>query len=1060
MPFPPCNPAKHQKTLGERYLMIKMPKWVLKLLCLTIVIPQGLVISTPTTTYSASKFEGHSAEALLEKWAERGLLKWATDRGIQPDQALTRSELIALVNNVMGFREKKPGYYSDIPDKAWYKSDMERAAFIGYAPTFTNENQQKEAKPEQLVSRQDAAFMIGSIFSYKSGSTGEDLPALFTDANEIAKYAYLPISELVNRGYITGYSDKTFRPNADFTLAEAVTLLNAAAGDLLNKEGTYTSSFSNNVTINRSGVTLSHLQIEGDLYLTEGIGSGKVTLDNVIVKGKTFVRGGGEHSIKLIDTKLNGKLIIEKRDHKTRIVAEGATLIPITELYSGARLQAVDNAIQPFNQISVMGEAAGTDVELMGNFDEILINANARATLKKGTINHLKVSSEAKDSKGAVTPFVLATSKESSIATLTAEAPVIVVGLGNIANVVAKVSNVTLEQRPSHWEILSGGSIYMPGLFANGEFDEISAKNNAYTDPGQSVVVQAAESLSLGKGLNMVASNMELPLLSENGVKISWISTHPEVIDSEGIINRPETGRSDRDVLLIATISQGDSQAIKSFNLTIKAHSYKQIDSFIYDGYKATLDQAKNLVLLFLPKGSDLNSNTLTFSTSGNVFLINGQEITNGEEYSLAAEQMIKIVGWDGESREYRLVVDIVDTGLPTVILNTDKHKAVDKDKKVASTMVIKDGNKQTYGKGLFDGEISIKGRGNTSWGMPKKSYAISFPKPTEILDMPQEEDWVLIANYADKSLMRNYAAYTFGSSLAGMAYNPKMRYVELFLNGEYAGNYLLGEKIKISANRVSIHKMNTSDISGESLTGGYLVEKDEMSRIEQDDVYFETGKVSGSNVFAIKEPKSDKITPEQINYISNYFQEAENVLYSDNFTDAETGYAKYFNVDTIIDWYLANELFKNVDAKFVSSVYLYKDNNGKIAMGPIWDFDIAAGNINYNGGDDPEKFTIKNATWISRFFKDPVFVQRVKSRWNEIKGNQVVTLMQLIERTSVELERSQQSNFQRWPILGVYDWPNADGYEQRTTYASEVLYLKDWLAKRIDWLDSAFNKL
>lgn len=128
--------------------------------------------------------------------------------------------------------------------------------------------------------------------------------------------------------------------------------------------------------------------------------------------------------------------------------------------------------------------------------------------------------------------------------------------------------------------------------------------------------------------------------------------------------------------------------------------------------------------------------------------------------------------------------------------------------------------------------------------------------------------------------------------------------------------------------------------------------------------------------------------------------------------------------------------------------------------MGPLWDFDIGGGNINYADCDDPEQFYIKNAEWISRFFEDPKFVQRVKERWTEIKGNQLPAMFSLINQTSSTLELSQRYNFEKWPVLGMDIWPNPDGWQDRITYDSEVDYFINWLTKRIQWLDDAFLKM
>jgi len=574
-------------------------------------------------------------------------------------------------------------------------------------------------------------------------------------------------------------------------------------------------------------------------------------------------------------------------------------------------------------------------------------------------------------------------------------------------------------------------------------------------------VDKAIEELTLGD-LSFVIADIELATEGEYGTAIAWQSDNPRVISVNGEIGqvtRPNVGGADEVVKLTATVSKGAAQENKTFTVTVKAKVTKELRSFSINGYNAVINQSGATVKVFVPKSTDLSTASLGFTYSGDKVLINGTEVVAGGVYPLTKQNEIAVVS--GDVRKYTLIIDEVNSALPTVIINSQGRSVIDRHLKADGTMVLLDekGLKSSKSLSLYDGAITIKGRGNSSWSMPKKSYAITTDKKTKLLDMPKDDDWVLIANYADKTLMRNYTAYQFAASL-GMEYSPRMRFVELFLNGEYLGNYLLGEKIKISENRLAINKMSADDKSGEDITGGYLIEKDWLSRLEDDDLYFTTNRVIGNNVFVIKTPKAKNINEEQLAYIKNYFTEAEDALYGNQFSDPEKGYAKYFDVDSLVDWYIVNELYKNLDASFGTSVYLYKDKGGKLKFGPVWDFDIGAGNANYGTGDDPEKFYIKNGLWISRFFKDPAFVEKVKKRWSDIRGNQIEDLFTLIDQTSSKLEQSQQYNFAKWPILGKYVWPNPAGVEQRTTYVSEVTYLTSWLRQRVEWLDQGFKDL
>ncbi len=351
-----------------------------------------------------------------------------------------------------------------------------------------------------------------------------------------------------------------------------------------------------------------------------------------------------------------------------------------------------------------------------------------------------------------------------------------------------------------------------------------------------------------------------------------------------------------------------------------------------------------------------------------------------------------------------------------------------------------------------YKGAMEIKGHGNSTWQLPKKPYKVKLSSKSGLLGMASGKNWILLANYDDKSLLRDQVAFETSRRL-GMAWTPNSRFVELFLNNQYEGNYQLTEEIDIDKNRVNIPEMVTTDVSGKAVTGGYLMEID--TRGDPDDILFRT---SRGVIFDLHDP--DPAAPQQLSYIEGYVQQAEDALYSSDFTDATTGYAQYLDRDSFIDWYLVNEIFKNNDAIFWSSCWLYKDRSGKIFMGPAWDFDTGAGNINYNGNDDPTGWWLRSnpltyTQWTKRLFDDPAFAAAVVTRWKQLKTSQFDTLSTYIDQNAAALQQSQENNFQRWPILGQYVYPNA---EVAGSYQGEVAYLKSWLTQRIAWMDSQLD--
>lgn len=381
---------------------------------------------------------------------------------------------------------------------------------------------------------------------------------------------------------------------------------------------------------------------------------------------------------------------------------------------------------------------------------------------------------------------------------------------------------------------------------------------------------------------------------------------------------------------------------------------------------------------------------------------------------------------------------------LPIVRIITENRAPIEsKDEYIRATLTI-DPNGAAFE--AFSAPLRIRGRGNSTWAMPKKPYRLKLDEAAPLLGMPANRDWVMLANYADKSLLRTHVAFELGNRV-GLAWSPRFRFVEVFINDQYLGTYQLGEQIKVDTDRVNIPEPDEDDIEGSALTGGYLLEIDE--RLDGD-VYFRTRL---GVPFVLDTPEEP--TPEQRAYIESYIQQTEDAIYSPDFADPETGYAAYIDVDSFIHWYLVNEIMKNNDAIFFSSCWMYKQRDDKLFMGPLWDFDIAAGNINYNNNDDPTGWWIRKAPWINRLFDDPAFEARVRNRWSELKATQIDTILEFIDEWASTLSLAASNNFERWPILDQWVWPNA---VVTGSYEGEVEYLRSWLETRIAWMDAQFN--
>lgn len=378
-------------------------------------------------------------------------------------------------------------------------------------------------------------------------------------------------------------------------------------------------------------------------------------------------------------------------------------------------------------------------------------------------------------------------------------------------------------------------------------------------------------------------------------------------------------------------------------------------------------------------------------------------------------------------------------TGLPVLWIETEGRADVTSKETYlnASLKLIEDVKTRAAGD-ITKEAITIRGRGNTTWSMPKKPYQIKFNEKTSLIDEPADKTWVLLANYSDKTMVRVSTAFYMGK-ISNLDYTPRSHFVELILNGQYNGTYLLCEKPKIAK-----HRVNVGD-------DGFLLEVD--AKAASDDITFKVSHLS--QPVNIKDPDV-KIGDENYTYISKHIEMIDSVLYSPDFTDEGTGWQKYMDMDSFVDWYLINEIAKNNDAVLYSSCYMNLKRGGKLKMGPLWDFDIAFGNINYNDNFVPEGFWIKNVSWFSRLFKDPAFVAKVKERFDFFYSHRN-DIMRDINENAEYLRYAVQENENKWHTLYNYTWPN---YNIWGNHQNEIQSMKEWLNTRFEWLKVEFEKM
>ncbi|MES2515718.1 MAG: CotH kinase family protein [Bacteroidota bacterium] len=412
---------------------------------------------------------------------------------------------------------------------------------------------------------------------------------------------------------------------------------------------------------------------------------------------------------------------------------------------------------------------------------------------------------------------------------------------------------------------------------------------------------------------------------------------------------------------------------------------------------------------------------------------------------------------------------------LPIVMINTFSQTIVNEPKIDAGMKIIYNGpgvtNYTTDLPNAYNNNIGIEIRGSSSSGFPQKSYGLetrdvnNLDNDTILLGMPAEHDWILYAPYDDKTCIRNVLSYDIANKTGH--YASRTQFCELLINGQYQGIYVLMEKVKRDNNRVDVSKLLPTDISGDQLTGGYIIKVD---RDDGPNTYWTSSYNADDGTpvnFVYVYPNATDIAPQQKAYIQAYIDTVEDVLASPTFSNPVTGYRKYIGVTTFIDYFLLNELSKNVDG-YRLSTFFHKDKysqGGKLHAGPAWDYNIAWWNADYCQAELYTGWAWNQGTvcpggwqnnfWWRRLLEDPGYTAELKCRWNELRLTtlSIPVLNNYIDSVAGHLNQAQARHFDLWPILGVYTWPNPSPIA--TSYAGEITALKNWILNRITWMDS-----
>lgn len=401
---------------------------------------------------------------------------------------------------------------------------------------------------------------------------------------------------------------------------------------------------------------------------------------------------------------------------------------------------------------------------------------------------------------------------------------------------------------------------------------------------------------------------------------------------------------------------------------------------------------------------------------------------------------------------------------LPIFKINTHGKVVLDEPKIQSSLEVINNSegsNKLTDSARFYN--IKIEHRGHTSQTFAKKSYGFNLydenykKKVQELLDLPKSERWVLNGPYADKSLIRNALTYSLYSQMGN--YAPRVRFVDLVVNNNYQGIYMLIEKIQISQYHLNIPELKQAKSDSNELDGGYIIEVDRKGW--KSDFPPKQDQSSHPINYSIHTtPRKIKNQRNIGEMIKSQFNVFEQHLY------AGDSIYNYLDINSFVDYLIITEFTKNIDG-YRLSTFLHNKNiankTPKFYMGPIWDYNFSFGLADYNDGYNPEGYVYDRGNfvpfWWQVLLKDERFLKQLRSRYSELRTTTLSD--QNVEETIDSLvticKGSSKINFNKWDILGSSDfWPN---YYLGETHEDEIAYLKDWITQRFIFLDEDILK-
>ena len=559
-----------------------------------------------------------------------------------------------------------------------------------------------------------------------------------------------------------------------------------------------------------------------------------------------------------------------------------------------------------------------------------------------------------------------------------------------------------------------------------------------------------------------ISEDLLLPVVNEDGYEVDYEVNQSTI---ENGVLKYINGRNDITVTLTITVYYGDLTYTTQVNIIFKGVMINEGLMNYLEAYKAKLPSLikQDFVIPFIPHS--------IYSAS---IKVDGQAIThNIVKYTFPSqrkESTFDITVKDiqtgdvlTDSQTFIYEKEAVAILTPKLYIDTSNVPINSKDDYVTGFITLEEADENgNYQASLNRAAMKIRGRGNSTWGMPKKPYKVKFNNKTSLFGERAQKDWVLLANYADHTLVRDYLAKTLGRTLDSFPFTPSCHFVDVYLNNDYQGSYMVTDQVEVKSGRVEVEQNSSNEDTG------YLVELDqrlvEYNMPGKNETWFEINARDGGNSrnipFDIKYPEVDEefFRHEQLVYIQNYMQTALNSIAN------HSNWQDYLDINTAVDFFLVEDLFKNVDVGYASA-FMYKNKGGKLHFGPLWDFDLSSlnqGHIDYNMRQHYDWYSSR---WDKNPFcyflmKDNDFKKALKERWEEWYPNLLNDINSLISSVTRLIEDSRIRNFQKWDIIGKnWDWYTSSEVYDAKTYDAQIVLLKGWFNNRITWMNEEIAK-